>query len=54
MGEYTFPSTGEGPGPEQGRKRIVGRKGRRFSVEEKLRILEEARQPKTTVAEVLQ
>jgi transposase len=26
---------------------------RRFTVEEKLRILEEARQPKTTVAEVL-
>jgi transposase len=31
----------------------MGRKGRRFSVEEKLRILEEARQPNTTVAEVL-
>jgi transposase len=31
----------------------MGRKGRRFSVEEKLRILEEARQPETTVAEVL-
>lgn len=28
-------------------------KGRRFSVEEKLRILEEARQPKSTVPEVL-
>jgi len=29
------------------------RKGRRFTVEEKLRILEEARQPNTVVAEVL-
>lgn len=28
------------------------KKGRRFTVEEKLRILEEARQPRTTVAEV--
>jgi transposase len=32
----------------------MGRKaGRRFTVEDKLKILEEARQPKTTVAEVL-
>jgi transposase len=31
----------------------MARKGRRFSVEDKLRILEEARQPNTTVAEVL-
>lgn len=31
---------------------MAQRKGQRFSVEEKLRILEEARQPKTTVAEV--
>jgi transposase-like protein len=36
--------------PEQGAK---GPKGRRFSGEEKLAIIEEARQPNTTVAEVL-
>lgn len=29
------------------------RKGRQFSIEQKLKILEEARQPNTTVAEVL-
>ena len=32
---------------------LAGPKGRRFSVDEKLRILEEARSPNTTVAEVL-
>lgn len=31
---------------------MARKKGRRFTVEEKLRILEEARQPETTVAEV--
>lgn len=36
--------------PEKGEK---GPKGRRFSGEEKLAIIEEARQPNTTVAEVL-
>lgn len=30
----------------------MARKGRRFTVDEKLKILEEARQPNTTVAEV--
>lgn len=34
-------------------KGLGGPKGRRFSVDEKLRILEEARAPNTTVAEVL-
>ncbi len=34
-------------------KGLGGPKGRRFSVDEKLRILEEARSPNTTVAEVL-
>jgi transposase-like protein len=34
-------------------KALGGPKGRRFSVDEKLRILEEARSPNTTVAEVL-
>ena len=33
---------------------MARRPRRRFTVEEKLRILEEARQPQTTVAEVLQ
>ncbi len=32
---------------------LGGPKGRRFSVDETLRILEEARSPNTTVAEVL-
>lgn len=31
---------------------MARKKGRRFTVEEKLKILEEARQPNTTVAEV--
>lgn len=31
----------------------MGRKGRQFTAEQKLKILEEARQPGTTVAEVL-
>lgn len=31
---------------------MARKKGRRFTVEEKLKILEEARQPETTVAEV--
>ena len=34
-------------------KGLGGPKGRRFSVDEKLRIIEEARSPNTTVAEVL-
>ena len=39
--------------PEQGAKGPKGPKGRRFSADEKLAIIEEARQPNTTVAEVL-